>query len=251
MKKNIIVANWKCNPETQEEAKRLFEEIKKGIGKSNAEVVLCPPAIFLPVIGFQGSGIKIGSQDCFWENKGTFTGQISPSMLKDAGCEYVVIGHSERRKLGETDEEINKKLKAAFNAGLKPILCVGESCGQGEVCEARENNQAHDVVKRQLESAFSNITIGKSVIIAYEPVWAIGSGNPCPIEAALDMNVFIKEAVKELLGEIAAKKTIIIYGGSVDENNAITYITKAKMQGLLVGGASLKPEKFIKIINSI
>ncbi|MDO8265113.1 MAG: triose-phosphate isomerase [Candidatus Parcubacteria bacterium] len=249
MKKNIIIANWKCNPETQEEAKRLFEEIKNGIENSNTEVIICPPVIFLTAVSFKESGIKIGGQDCFWENKGAFTGQISPSMLKDAGCEYVIIGHSERRKIGETDEEINKKLKVALNAGLKPILCVGEGS------EEREKNQAHDTVKKQLENALSNIESviknSDSFIIAYEPVWAIGSGNPCSFEEAEDMSIFIQKTARELLGVSPVRKIIVIYGGSVDESNAKDYITKSKMEGLLVGGASINSEKFIKIINSI
>ena len=222
MKNIFIVANWKMNPQTLTEAKKLFSLIKKGIKENkNEEIIICPPFIFLSCIQDlrftskqASSNIKIGSQDCFWENPptggGAFTGEVSPKMLKELGVEYVIIGHSERRKMGESNQIISKKIKAALSAGLKPILCI---------------DKTSQIPKN-----------AKEIIIAYEPLFAIGTGKPCTIERA-----------KKTRGLI--KHNQVLYGGSVNSQNALDYIKKAGFQGLLIGGASLDPKEFIKIIN--
>ena len=212
MKKIIIVANWKMNPESLVEAKRLFDYVKRGIkGVKNAEVVVCPPFVFLGSLGANGA------QDCFWENRGAFTGEVSPTMLKNLGVEYVIIGHSERRRyLRETDEMVNRKLRAAMAAGLKPILCIANAV--------------------QLRKSLRGIS--EKVIVAYEPVSAIGTGRPCSIEKARKMRKAINHKV-------------VLYGGSINSENALDYVKKAGFQGLLIGGASLKADEFLKIVKNI
>ena len=220
MTKLLVVGNWKCNPVTLKEAKKLFNLIEKGIknikkvcpGLSRrVEVVICPSFLCLPF--FVKKGITIGSQDVFWEERGAFTGEVSPAMLKNLGCQYVIIGHSERRKyFRETDEMINKKIKAALKAKLKPILCI-------------ENLS-------QLKG------VSRNTIVAYEPVFAISSGKPCSIEKA-------KRIRKRI------NNNFVLYGGSVISQNAKDYIEKAGFQGLLIGNASLNPKEFTKIVRNI
>ena len=216
--KPLIVANWKCNPTTLEEAKKIF----KKANFPGAEVVICPPFIYLSSLGAKGA------QDCFWEEKGAYTGEISPKMLRDLGVEYVIIGHSERRVLGETDEIINKKVKAALKAGLKPILCIGEKKGQ----------DAKKIVNDQLKKDLKGIIKKdlKKIIVAYEPVWAIGTGNFCSAVKAGKIRKFIKEKINNT----------VLYGGSVNSKIAKDYL-KTGFDGLLVGGASLNAKEFRKI----
>jgi len=240
--KKIIVANWKCNPITLKEAKFIFNSVRKGLrNNKNVEIVICPPFIYLPLLKPKTYTLnpKLGAQDCFWEEKGAFTSQISPLMLKDLGCEYIIIGHSERRALGETDEMINKKLKAAIKAKLKPILCIGETEKE------RKKGKTFQVLKNQIKKALSGIsslTVHRSkFIFAYEPVWAIGTGNPCRPEMAKEVLEFLKKKLKNIP---------ILYGGSVSSKNAKDYI-EVGFEGLLVGGASLNPKEFVKIIKSI
>jgi len=250
--KPLIVANWKCNPITLEEGKLLFNSIKKGIKNiKNVEVIICPPFIYIPT--FQHSNIltvKLGAQNCFWEEKGAFTGEISPRMLKDIGVKYVILGHSERRLyLGETDEMINKKIKLVLKAKLNPILCVGETE------EERSQGRTQEVLKNQLISALSNIS--KSIIqnskfsVAYEPIWAIGTGKACETNEAQTMGLFIRKIITQLYGGFISKKVQILYGGSINSKNGLSYIKEARMQGLLVGGASLNKQEFIQIIKKI
>jgi len=229
--KYLIVANWKMNPQTIAEAKRLFNSVKEGIKNiKNVEIVICPPFVYLSALkseitGFS-SAISFGGQSCFWEEKGAFTGEVSPKMLKDVGCRYVIIGHSERRRYQkETDEMVNKKIKAALKNDLKPILCV-ETVSQ---------------VKKGLKGILGEDL--KNIVIAYEPVFAIGTGKPCSPEKAEKMRKAIKSAINTDLP--------ILYGGSVNSQNARDYIEKAGFQGLLVGGASLNPEEFIKIVKNV
>lgn len=217
MKKPFIIGNWKCNPTSLAEAQRIFNSVKKGIKNvKNAEVVICPPFIYLPVLRTRGS------QDCFWEDSGAYTGEISPLMLKKLGVKYVIIGHSERRKyFNETDEMVNKKIKAALKQDLRPILCIDNI--------SQIKNDLKGISKKEL----------RNLILAYEPLFAIGTGKSCGIEKARRMKLLIQ---KKLKGNIP-----ILYGGSVNSQNAQDYIKKAGFQGLLVGGASLKPEEFIEI----
>ena len=220
--KPLIVANWKMNPQNLEEAKLLFDSVKKGVENiKNIEVVICPPFVYLSVLKPKIKGpsfaISFGGQSCFWEESGAFTGEVSAKMLKELGCEYVILGHSERRKyLKETDEMINKKIKAVLSLGLKPILCIANLT--------------------QLKKSLRGIK--DKVIIAYEPVFAIGTGKPCTIEKAKKMRNLIKYPV-------------VLYGGSVNSQNATDYIKMAGFQGLLVGGASLDPEEFIKLAKNV
>jgi len=249
MSKPIIIANWKCNPTTSAEAKRLFGSVKKGLRNSKkTEVVICPPFVFSQRLIPQGgnlSMIKLGAQDCFYEEKGAFTGEISAIMLKNLGCHYVIIGHSERRRIfQETDEMINKKMQAAIKAGLKPILCIGES--------KEEKGEIAAVFKTQIKSAFREISkskISKSgLCIAYEPVWAIGSGEPCGIDEAMSAKLLIQKILISFLGKSLTKKIPILYGGSVTSKNTQDFINEAGMNGLLIGSASLNAQEFIKIV---
>lgn len=202
--KPLIVANWKMNPATLEEAKNLYDQIK------NTGAIICPPFVYLSALRANGA------QDCFWENVGAYTGEISPAMLKNAGVEYVILGHSERRRYQiETDEMIEKKLKASLAAGLKPILCIDKI------------NQ----LPKDVQDGF---------IVAYEPLFAIGTGKPCPPEEAERTRLDIKGKVD----------VSILYGGSVNSQNARDYIKQAGFDGLLVGGASLKPQEFIDIVRN-
>ncbi len=225
--KPLIVANWKCNPTSLAEAKRLFNYVEKGVKNfKNVEVVICPPFPYLPMVGMASqSGVKLGGQDVFWEEKGAFTGEVSPLMLKNLGCQYVIIGHSERRRnFKETDKMVNKKLKAALKIGLRPILCI----------------EKVSMVKKDIRGISKNEL--KKIILAYEPAWAIGTGKPCSIEKAKKMNSLFRKILN---------KNVLLYGGSVNSQNARDFIKKAKFQGLLIGGASLNPQEFIKIVKNI
>ncbi len=238
MSKKIIIANWKMNPENLKKAQKLFKSIKV---KSEAEVVVCPPFIYLSSL--KGSG----AQNCFFEEKGPYTGEVSVSMLKDLGCKYVIIGHSERRKhFQETDELINKKLKAVLNKGLSPIFCIGETG------EEREEEKTEQVLLKELEQGLKDIPLSKiaNLNIAYEPIWAIGTGNACDVEEAQKMGLLIRKIISKLYNPYISKKIRILYGGSVNSKNASGYIKEAGFQGLLVGGASLDAKEFIKIIKA-
>jgi triosephosphate isomerase len=214
--KTLIVANWKMNPVSLAEAKKLFNTVKEGIKDvKNVEVVICPPFVYLSSLNVRGetSNIKLGAQDCFWEEKGAFTGEVSPRQLKDLGVEYVIIGHSERRKyFNETDKIVNKKLKACLKEGIKPILCIEKLS--------------------QLKG------VKRNIIVAFEPVSAIGTGKAFGIEKAKSVRKTIRNK-------------LVLYGGSVNSQNTKDYIEKAGFKGLLVGGASLKPKEFIKIVKSV
>lgn len=230
--KNLIVANWKMNPVSKKEALDIFEGIKNMAGE-NAEVVVCPPFVYLSEL----KGLAIGAQNIYFEEKGAFTGEVSVAMLKDLGVEYVIIGHSERRKyFSETDEIINKKIKATLEAGLKVIFCIGETL------EEMEAGRKEEVLERQLKAGLDRITDFANINIAYEPVWAIGTGNNCDVNEAKEALEFIKKNI--------SAETRILYGGSVKSENSAGYIREAGFNGLLVGGASLNPEEFIKIIKS-
>ncbi len=231
--KNIFIANWKMNPESLSKALRLA----KSSDKKN--VVLCPPFIYLNEIKKNLKNAKLGAQDIFWEKEGAFTGEISSLMIKNIGCSYVIIGHSERRNiLNESDKNINDKIKITIKNKLKPIVCVGETKKE------RESGIFEKVIKNQLKLALRNIDV-KEIIIAYEPIWAIGTKNACDFKKAEEVRVFIKKTVKEIL---KIDSVLIMYGGSVNSQNYIDYIKKASFNGLLIGGASLKEGEIKKII---
>lgn len=250
MKKNIVIANWKCNPQTLKDAKQLFEAAEENsMGMKNAEIVICPPFVFLGSFSSK-KNIKLGAQNCFWEQRGPYTGEVSPAMLKDIGCEYVILGHSEQREnFGETDETINKKLKAALFAHLKPILCIGE--------KEADREQMKSVVENQLSGCLNDIKQGQipNIIFVYEPVWAISTsgGQFCSPDDAFSAGLLIRKFLMDHYGKYTGNKVKVIYGGSVDakEKSAVMYIKEAKMDGVLVGAASLKANEFGKIIKSV
>ena len=239
--KNLIVANWKMNPNSQKEAKEIFDAIRDGVKGIKSEVVVCPPSVYLYASVFGEGVVVMGGQNIYFEEKGAFTGEISAEMLKDLGVEYVMIGHSERRKyFGETDEIINKKIKKALEAGLKVIFCIGETA------EERDAGKKNEVLERQIKIGLRDIENLKLKIencaIAYEPVWAIGTGNNCSVEETKESIDYIRKLIPENIK--------VLYGGSVKSDNSGAYIKDAGANGLLVGGASLIPEEFIKIVES-
>lgn len=251
MKKPLIIANWKMNPATLKGAKLLFDSVKRGVGRiKKAEVVICPPFVYLPIANNKSSMIKLGAQDCFWKEKGAYTGEVSAKMLKNSGCRYVILGHSERRKyFNETGEIINKKIKIALKEKIIPILCVGESEKE------RAKGKTANVLKKQITSALKNISGPKfsasGIIIAYEPNWAIGSGNSCDFNETQIMGLLIRKIIANLYSRRIAESFRVIYGGSVNCGNAEAYIKEAGINGLLIGGASLNSKEFIKIVKSI
>jgi triosephosphate isomerase len=249
MTKKIIIGNWKMNPATVKEAVALALGIKRGIETSKSEVVLCPPYVFLLDVSkvLSKSGLKLGAQNCFCEDMGAFTGEISPAMLKSLGVGYVIIGHSERRNLFEDNLLINKKIKLLLKRGLKVIFCVGE----------RERDEAGDYlrfVERELKEGLKNINKVdfKNLIIAYEPVWAIGKSSKgcCEAKDIREMSLFIKKVLAEVAGRQVGLKIPIVYGGSVDSKNAKDVIGSG-VDGLLLGRACLDVTKCLEILKKI
>ncbi|MEK7658725.1 MAG: triose-phosphate isomerase [Patescibacteria group bacterium] len=247
--KNLIVANWKLNPSTQKEAKALFQAVKKKAKVKNVEVVICPPFAWLAEGRRQAAegGFILGAQNCFFEEKGAFTGEISVLMLKDLKIDYVILGHSERRKyFNETDEIVNKKIKKVLSANLKPILCIGETD------EERQAGKKSEVLEKQITGGLKGVLRenAKTVVIAYEPVWAIGTGNNCSVDETMSSVLFIRKIISKIYNREIADNMRILYGGSVKSENSGSYIKDAGANGLLVGGASLNAEEFIKIVKS-
>jgi triosephosphate isomerase len=245
--RKIICANWKMNPITLKDAEKLFIASSKTISKiKKTEVVACPPALYLEKLKKHSRKLKLGAQDAFYEESGAYTGEISAEMLYDAGARYVILGHSERRASGESNENVNKKIKSALFAGLIPIVCVGEK-------ERDENHNYLNFIKEQLEVAFKNIlksSVSK-VIIAYEPVWAIGKNavREATPEEFREISIFIKKVLSDKFGAISVIKTRIIYGGSVHPKNSASFIQDGQADGFLVGRDSLDAKKFGEIIN--
>jgi len=255
--KKLIIANWKMNPETQDEAEQLARAVQAGVHElklKNIEVVLCPPFPYLSIVNCELSIVKLGAQDCYFEQKGAYTGAVSPVILKDIGCKYVIIGHSERKQyFGETNEVINKKLKAALKAGLKTVLCIGEESRDSFDSKGRWTKELDPKVKEQLVEALAAIKKSqiKNITVAYEPVWAIGSGNPATPDDVLSAQIFIRKIVSELYDRKTADNLLVLYGGSTNRKNAASFIGDGRCDGLLVGGASLDADEFIAITNSI
>ena len=246
MRKKVIAGNWKMN-KSPVDVEMFMKKFPILVKDSDAEVVLCVPYVDLKtaIDLASGTNVKIGAQNMHYEEKGAFTGEISPKMLKDIGVEYVIIGHSERREYyNETDESVNKKLKAAFQYGLKPILCVGETLSQ------REDGITKVFVTTQVEKALEGLSNEQvsSMIIAYEPIWAIGTGKTASKEDANEVCGWIREKVRELYGDVA-DAIIIQYGGSAKSSNAKDLFGMSDIDGGLVGGASLDSEEFAKIVN--
>ena len=248
MSKKIIVANWKMNPASLKEAKMLFVSAKKSASRlENVEAVICPPIIYLSELGHSMSKLKLGAQDvsCF-DFEGAHTGEVSAKMLKNAGVKYALIGHSERRKLGETNEIINKKLGISLSLGLKVIFCVGEET-------KGEEGKSGEFIEQQINEGLKGLSqnLMKSLIISYEPVWAI-SGNAKSkaddTESAFRMAVLIRKILIDIAGNELARKIPVLYGGSVGSANAKQFLKDGQMGGLLVGNKSLDKEEFKKIL---
>ncbi|HOG12052.1 MAG TPA: triose-phosphate isomerase, partial [Smithellaceae bacterium] len=244
MRKWIVAGNWKMH-NTIAESIALARAIKEGFsGSANGEVVVAPPFTALSAVGdaLKGSAVRLAAQNMYSEDKGAFTGEISPVMLKDAGCACVIIGHSERRKFfSETDDGVNAKVKKALAAGLKPIVCVGETD------EERVQGVTQSVVGRQVRGALAGVEKLDDVVIAYEPVWAIGTGKVATSAQAEEVHAFVRGLIRELFGA-AAEELRILYGGSVTKDNVAELAAMEDIDGALVGGASLKPDGFLGII---
>lgn len=242
----LIVANWKMNKSIQDTKTFVGELLPLLKGAAGVEVVVCPPFISLPVLreALAGSEVKMGAQNLFWEMKGAYTGEISPLMLADTGCSYVILGHSERRQImGENDTIINRKVRAALDAGMVPILCVGETL------QERENHMAREVVKEQLGRDLKNITFAPGgLVIAYEPVWAIGTGVNASSDDAQEMVGFIRNCLAKLYQPEQAESIRILYGGSVKPENVAEFMAEEDIDGALVGGASLQADSFAGIV---
>jgi triosephosphate isomerase len=241
----FIAGNWKMH-KTLAEAQALARAIRQGVAASRqAEVGLAPPFTALAAVAAElpGSDIRLAAQNAFWEKQGAFTGEISPVMLADAGCHYVIIGHSERRQhFGETDATVNRRLNAVLAAELAVILCVGETLDQ------RESGQTFEVVRTQLREGLGDLTpAADRLVIAYEPVWAIGTGKTATPGQAQEVHAFIRSLLREFMGS-HAEEIRIQYGGSVTPDNAAALLAQPDIDGALVGGASLKPELFLPII---
>ena len=245
-RKKIIAGNWKMN-KTPSEAVALVEELKPLVANEEVDVVFCVPAIdIVPVVeATKGTNIQVGAENMYFEESGAYTGEISPAMLVDAGVKYVVLGHSERRDyFGETNEDVNKKVLKAFEHGITPIMCCGETL------EQREQGVTMDFIRQQVKVGLQNVTAdqAKTMVIAYEPIWAIGTGKTATTEQAEEVCKGIRECVAEVYDEATAEAIRIQYGGSVNAGNAAELFAQADIDGGLVGGASLKAD-FGKIVN--
>ena len=247
MRKKVIAGNWKMNM-LPNEAIAFIEEFTPLVKDTENEVVLCVPYtdLFYALLTVQNTNIKIGAQNMHWAESGAYTGEVSAKMLKSIGVEYVILGHSERRQyFNETDESVNKKLKVAFENELKPIVCVGESL------EQRESGITAQIITSQTRLALAGLTPDqvKNTIIAYEPIWAIGTGKTATSEDANNSIKEIRKEIEKIYGKDVANCVIIQYGGSVKSSNATELFNMSDIDGGLVGGASLKPDEFAKIVN--
>ncbi|MBR5969425.1 MAG: triose-phosphate isomerase [Lachnospiraceae bacterium] len=245
-RRKIVAGNWKMNM-TPAEAVKLIETLKPLVESDSVDVVFCVPAIdIIPAVeAVKGTKIAIGAENMYFEDKGAFTGEISPGMLKEAGVQYVIIGHSERREyFAETDETVNKKVLKAFETGITPIVCCGETLTQ------REQGITIDWVRKQIKIAFVNVTAeqAKTAVIAYEPIWAIGTGKTATSDQAEEVCKAIRDCIREVYDDATAEAIRIQYGGSVNGGNAAELFAKPDIDGGLVGGASLK-EEFGQIVN--
>ncbi|MGZ4813645.1 MAG: triose-phosphate isomerase [Terriglobales bacterium] len=247
MRKKVIAANWKMY-KTPDETFAFMQDFLREVSAHNRdEIVLCPPLVDIPtaVQAARHSNIQIGAQNMYWEKEGAYTGEVSARMLLTAGCTHVIIGHSERRQFfGETDDTVNRKLLAALAAKLVPIVCVGE------VIQEREAGLTEEVLRRQCTGAFRTISSDQAapIIVAYEPVWAIGTGKTATPAIAADAHRVIRAEAAKALGETTADNMRILYGGSVKPDNAKALMSQSEIDGALVGGASLDPKSFTAIV---
>jgi triosephosphate isomerase len=250
MRRKAIAGNWKMHKDLSE-SQNLISKLINELGKEdvNCDIIICPPFTSLSEAAelVKNTKIKLGAQNMHFEDKGAFTGEVSAAMLKSVGCEYVILGHSERRAIfNESDEIINRKIKKALGSGLKPIFCIGETLQQ------REGGIMNDVIKRQVTEGLQHISKGEmeKVIIAYEPVWAIGTGVTATPQQAQEVHVYVRQLINNIFGEDTAQELIIQYGGSVKPDNARELLSQSDIDGALVGGACLEADSFLKIIKS-
>lgn len=246
----IIAGNWKMNKNNQE-AEKLASDLRDRLSSlSGVKAILCPPFIALSVVAsvVKGSNLELGAQNMHWEKEGAFTGEVSAQMLLTAGCKYVILGHSERRILfGETNQMINKKVKSAINSGLIPIICVGEKL------EEREKGITEEVVEDHIKGAYQDLPIEDAIktVIAYEPVWAIGTGKTATPGQANNVHTFIRNLLSKMYDKKTADSINILYGGSVKPDNSKELLSQSDIDGALVGGASLDSNSFEKIVRSV
>ena len=246
-KPKTIIANWKMNPVSFGEAESLIKTIKNGIQESdNNRIIICPPAVYLSKIK-ANSNFDLGIQNIFWEDKGAYTGEISAVIAKNLKIKYTIIGHSERRKyLNETDEMVNLKIQSALKNNISPILCIGETLKE------KQEDKTSEVIIKQLKSAFNGISNIKysilNICIAYEPIWAIGTGETPSANEIMSVDLLIKKTISNLYDREIAEKISILYGGSVNSKNAFDFVEKTGMDGLLIGGASLNGSEFVRIV---
>jgi len=243
----LIAGNWKMY-KTVSEATALATEIRNGVDRPEVEVLVAPPFTALAAVSraLDGSTVRLGAQNMHAEKEGAFTGEVSPVMLKDAGCSHVILGHSERRQyFGETDEGVARKTKVALGHGLVPISCVGETLAE------REAGKTTDVVGRQIEAVLRALTAEEaaSIVVAYEPVWAIGTGKVATPEQAQEVHAFIRERTRGIHGVVVADGLRVLYGGSVKPDNVAGLMALPDVDGALVGGASLKADSFLKLVH--
>jgi len=247
MRKTIIAGQWKMYKNLKD-GQDLAVALRRDLYKiENVDIVICPPFTLLAYLAdaLETSNIGVGGQDLYWQEEGAFTGEVSPTMLKDAGCQYVIIGHSERRQFfGETNETVNKKIKAALKCGLTPIVCVGENL------QEREANKTFKVIEDHVNNGLSGISASDvlKLVVAYEPVWAIGTGKTATPEQAQEVHKFIRDLLKKNYSQEVADSVRIQYGGSVKPENIIELMNKPDVDGALVGGASLKADSFSAIV---
>ncbi len=248
-KRTLVAANWKMH-KTVQEAVRFVARLRDHLSSapSEREVLIIPPytALWPLKEAVQSAGFAMGAQNCHWETHGAYTGEVSTGMLRDVGCEYVLVGHSERRQLfGETDQTVAKKVDAVYREGLVPVLCVGERL------EQREAGHTFQVVKEQLETAVFNLTAdaAQRLVVAYEPVWAIGTGKTANPQQAQEVHAFLRETLKSRFHKTVANQIRIVYGGSVKPDNVDELMAQPDIDGLLVGGAALEVDSFSRIVD--
>ena len=248
MKKNIVAGNWKMNKTPAEGRSFLTKIVNLLLDIKRTEVIFCPP--FPGLFGLdkllEGTGFSLGAQNCYWEKQGAFTGEVSPQMLKTCGVEYVIVGHSERRhRFGESDEWINLKIQAVLECGMKPIFCIGETS------QERKKVETQSILVRQLTEGLSGIISLEKVILAYEPVWAIGTGENAFPEQVEEANQIIRSWIGNFYGVETGDKVPILYGGSVNPENTVELIQTGGIDGFLIGGASLHVESFCSIVQQV
>ena len=244
-KDSLVVANWKLNPTNLKDAKVIFSEVKRKLKKNNSTVVIAPPFLFIPEFSksIKAEGIKLGAQDVFYEEIGPFTGEVSVGMLASFGVSYIILGHSERRALGESDEQINRKMHAVLKRKLTPIVCIGEK-------ERDEQGKFFNDIEKQIKALTVGVLVKDlpKIVIAYEPIWAIGTGKTASPDDVREMQLFIFSTLAKLYDRKTAEKVKLLYGGSVKASIAKELHEQDGMNGFLVGGASLNPEEFVNIV---